>query len=206
MPYLERKNTEETTGVLEQVDALVQAKDYSAASSLLDEALKNIPGEEDLTARRSEIGTMQPVSLSSLTALNGGWTWNDVAPEDPFGNDYSTAVNYAVFQRGDNTYYNSKEYEEGYGNYAEYRVYGNYSTLTMTLAPYQDIGEDCSVWVQVYADDTLVQTSPRITRKTDAITLSAPIANAEYIKIVVNLSEDYPDYGALIMSNVQLWP
>lgn len=194
------------SGVLEQVDALVQAKDYSAASSLLDEALKNIPGEEDLTARRSEIGTMQPVSLSSLTALNGGWTWNDVAPEDPFGNDYSTAVNYAVFQRGDNTYYNSKEYEEGYGNYAEYRVYGNYSTLTMTLAPYQDIGEDCSVWVQVYADDTLVQTSPRITRKTDAITLSAPIANAEYIKIVVNLSEDYPDYGALIMSNVQLWP
>ena len=192
--------------VLEQVDALVQAKDYSAASSLLDEALKNIPGEEDLTARRSEISTMQPVSLSSLTALNGGWTWNDVVPEDPFGNDYSTAVNYAVFQSGDNTYYNSKEYEEGYGNYAEYRVYGDYSTLTMMLAPYQEIGENCSVWVQVYADDVLVQTSPRITRKTDAITLSVPIANAEYIKIVVNLSEDYPDYGALIMSDVQLWP
>lgn len=192
--------------VLAQVDELVQAKDYSTARSILDAALKNAPDNQDLTARRNEINALQPVSLSSMTVLNGGWTWNDVAPEDPFGNDYSSAMNYAVFQQGENTYYNSREYEEGYGNYAEYRVYGKYSTLTMTLAPYKETGENCSVWVQVYADDTLVQTSPQITRKTDAITLNVPIANAEYIKIVVNLSEDYPDYGALIMSNVQLWP
>ena len=192
--------------VLAQVDGLVQAKDYSSARSILDAALKNVPDNQDLTARRNEINALQPVSLSSVSVLNGGWTWNDVAPEDPFGNDYSSAMNYAVFQKRENTYYDSGVYEEGYGNYAEYRVYGKYSTLTMTLAPYKEIGENCSVWVQVYADDMLVQTSPRITRKTDAMTLNVPIANAEYIKIVVNLSEDYPDYGALIMSNVQLWP
>ena len=193
-------------GVLAEVDALVAARDYSTARSTLTSALQVVPGNSELTARRDEIDALQPVSLSTLSALNGGWDWNNTAPEDPFGNDYSDAVNYAVFEEYGNTDYDSNLYSTNMGAYAEYRVYGNYSSLSMTLSPYKSMEQNGSAYVQIYADDVLVQTSPLITQKTDALSIEAPIEGAEYIRIVINVSYSNSDDGALIVSNVMLWP
>ena len=125
--------------------------------------------------------------------LNGGWDWNATAPEDPFGNDYSDAVNYAVL--GDNWY--------SWQNYsAEYRIYKNYSSITFDLVPYKNISTDGTGYVQVYADDVLVQTSPVVGQKTDQITVTADITGADYLKLELHLK----DGGVLILSNVQLWP
>lgn len=176
--------------VVAQANEKISAKDYSGARTILNAAIKNLPDNATLTSKLDEISASEPVSLSTFTAINGGFEFNNTVPEDPFGNDYSDAVNYVVLGR-----YNG-------GDYAEVRVYGEYSSITMNVAPYKDIGEDATGYVQIYADDVLVQTSPVITRKTDAVSVSANISGADYIKIVVQ--KDY--YGSIILSNILLWP
>ena len=85
---------------------------------------------------------------------------------------------------------------------AEYRVYGNYSSMTFNLVPYKDTATEGTGYVQIYADDVLVQTSPVIGQETDQLTVTASIAGAEYLKIVVHTQE----CGMIIVSDVQLWP
>lgn len=38
------------------------------------------------------------VPLSDLKPFNGSVAWNNVVPEDPFGNTYSSSSNYMVFR------------------------------------------------------------------------------------------------------------
>ncbi|HAH88642.1 MAG TPA: hypothetical protein DCL93_00785 [Faecalibacterium sp.] len=148
-------------------------------------------------------------ALSSLKPLNGRCDWNAIAPEDPFGNSYANAVNYAVFEVYGNTW-DGGIWDSG-GSYRgsfEYRVYKKYGKLTMNLTPYKSIGEEGTALVQVYADDKLVQTAPLIRQKTDTVKLEANIEGAEYIKIFIKLSKGAYDitYGALIISDAKLWP
>ena len=181
------------SAVAAQADEKIAAKDFAGARTLLTNALKELPGNATLTAKMTQVSSSQPVSLSTLSVLNGGWDWNATAPEDPFGNDYSDAVNYAVL--GDNWY--------SWQNYsAEYRIYKNYSSITFDLVPYKNITTDGTGYVQVYADDVLVQTSPVVGQKTDQITVTADITGADYLKLELHLK----DGGVLILSNVQLWP
>lgn len=173
--------------VVAEADSKAAALDFDGARSLLNAALKEIPNNETLKTKLSQISSAQPVSLASLTPINGGFDWGNGEPKDPFGNDYSASGTYTIVNRG---------------NTVEYRVYGNYSKITMTIAPEQGISSDDSACIQLYADDVLVKTSPTITRKTDAVQFSVPIEGAEYISIVH--SGDY--WGSLILSNIQLWP
>ena len=148
-------------------------------------------------------------SLSSLKPLNGRCDWNAVAPEDPFGNSYADAVNYAVFEVYGNTW-DGGIWDSGatYRGSLEYRVYKKYGKLTMNLTPYKSIGEEGTALVQVYADDKLIQTSPLIRQKTDTVKLEANIEGAEYIKICITLSHwaYSKSDGALIISDAKLWP
>lgn len=173
--------------VVAEADSKAAALDFDGARSLLNAALKEIPNNETLKTKLSQISSAQPVSLASLTPINGGFDWGNGEPKDPFGNDYSASGTYTIVNRG---------------NTVEYRVYGNYSKITMTIAPEQGISSGDSACIQLYADDVLVKTSPTITRKTDAVQFSVPIEGAEYISIVH--SGDY--WGSLILSNIQLWP
>ena len=78
----------------------------------------------------------------------------------------------------------------------------------MQLAPYSTIGEEKTAFIQVYADDELVYTSPTIAQKTQAFSGEANIAGAEYIKIIANIAWDYSyeeKRGAMILSDAQLW-
>lgn len=148
------------------------------------------------------------VSLATLPILNGGIKWNDGVPKDPFGNDYSHAVNYVIV-KARNFPVNCTDVEEEFV-YGEYRIYKKYESMTFTVAPYTEIMQNGVGYVQVYADDVLVATSPEITRKTDAVKVTANIKNAEYIMIVIRVS--CPDWyvsqtsdGAVIVSDVKLW-
>lgn len=174
--------------VVAEADSKAAALDFDGARSLLNAALKEIPNNETLKTKLNQISAEQPVSLASLTPINGGFDWGNGEPKDPFGNDYSASGTYTIV-RCENT--------------VEYRVYGNYSKITMTIAPEQSISSDASACIQLYADGVLVKTSPTITRKTDAVQFSVPIEGAEYISIVH--SGDYWN-GKLILSNIQLWP
>ncbi len=151
-------------------------------------------------------------SLDSLGEFNKtAWPqWNDGYPKDLPNTDYSSACNYVIFEPSrdmefkgaDHTYYAS----------AEYRVNKEYSSLSGTIAPYTSANIDSTAYVNIYADDTLVYTSPCIEGKSDAISFDVDISNASYVSIEVVLYNDgsyywfgeYPHYSALILSNLLL--
>ena len=155
------------------------------------------------------------VPLSDLNPLNGRIAWNNVAPEDPFGNVYVRGVNYSIFRAGSW----SKETNTAtvLSAKVEYLTDKKYKKLTMNLNPYKDIGGNPytsteNEWglVKVYADGKLVATSDMVQRKTkDTIKFEADITGADYIIIEPTIS--YWHYGLnkgggeMILWDVKLW-
>lgn len=180
--------------VLKEADELVAEGEYDKAVNLLNTALKTLTGNQTLKDKAADIAASKPISLSTLTPINGGWTWNTGSPKDPFGNDYSGATNFVILC------------DDGWSgtdvHYAEYRLYGEYSRITGTLAPYTSIGKDSTWYLQIYADETLVYTSPEVGRKTDAFDFSVAIDGAEYIKIKISLNKE----ADAILSNFMIHP
>lgn len=184
--------------IIDEVDEKVVGKDFEGAISSLNTALKNLPNNEALVSRMEDVKAKQPVPITALLAVNTSYwgEWNSGTPTDPFGNDYSSACNYVIF-RGSLLGIGSDM-----DHYAEYRLYGNYTTLTGTIATHIDCPENKINRLQIYSDNELVYTSDDLGRKTDAINFSVDVGGVEYVKIVV-----YTDSGAYaILSNVQLWP
>ena len=179
--------------------------DFYSSLILSDVTLKLGDGNVSST---TSLGT----SLDSLGEFNKtAWPkWNDGYPKDLPNTDYSSACNYVIFEPSrdmefkgaDHTYYAS----------AEYRVNKEYSSLSGTIAPYTSANIDSTAYVNIYADDTLVYTSPCIEGKSDAISFDVDISNASYVSIEVVLYNDgsyywfgaYPHYSALILSNLLL--
>lgn len=199
--------------VVKEADGLLEKNNYSGAIEAVKKGLKTVPDNQTLKDKQSAIEKTKPVSLSTLSAFNGGWEWNNLDPTDPFGNDYSSASNYVVFSNEEwgtvTDQEGSMEEKNGYRQvYAEYHTEKKYNRLTMQLAPYSTIGEEKTAFIQVYADDELVYTSPTIAQKTQAFSGEANIAGAEYIKIIANIAWDYSyeeKRGAMILSDAQLW-
>ena len=199
--------------VVKEADGLLEKNNYSGAIEAVKKGLKTVPDNQTLKDKQSAIEKTKPVSLSTLSAFNGGWEWNNLDPTDPFGNDYSSASNYVVFSNEEwgtvTDQEGSMEEKNGYRQvYAEYHTEKKYNRLTMQLAPYSTIGEEKTAFIQVYADDELVYTSPTIAQKTQAFSGEANIAGAEYIKIIANIAGDYSyeeKRGAMILSDAQLW-
>lgn len=181
--------------IISVVDEKVSQKDFDGAISALNVALKNLPGNEVLLSKQEEVKAMQPIPITTLLTVNASeWEeWNEGVPSDPFGNDYSVACNYVCI---------GKKNGERRNTYVEYRLYGKYETITGTIAPHNSCDNGPVAYLQIYADDELVYTSPDIDRKTDAIPFSVNISGADYIKIVVRTY-----YGAVvILSDIRLWP
>jgi tetratricopeptide (TPR) repeat protein len=164
--------------IIDIADEYIADENYNKAITELNTALKVLPNSTVLNNKLNEVKDAQPISLSTLTPINGGFTWDEGTPEDPFGNVFNDAVNYSIFPGGE---WGGREYS------AEYRLYGEYSELNFSVAPQEDIPEDGEAQVQIFADDHLIFTSDTIHRKTDRTDYSVKINNAEYIKIVVNV-------------------
>lgn len=184
---------EYAAAVTVEADGLIAQKDFNGAISLLEKALAVLPDNTALSEKLQKAEESKPVSIVTLTEINqSGWgNWNDGNPIDPFGNDYSSVNNYHI--------------EKVYGakDFIEYRLYGEYGTITGTIAPYTDMEEGNAGYVQIFADEELVYTSPEIRRKTDAFAFSVDIGNADYIKIYV--CNDNHNWAQIILSNVMLW-
>ncbi len=179
--------------VINEAGNKVKAKKYDEALALLNEALKIVPDNVTLQKEIVEVKELQPLPISSLTpVVSDYWgTWNTADAKDTFGNDYSTACNYMKL--------GNWAYERD--QYAEYRLYGKYSTLTGSIAPHSDSDKDRISYLQIYVDDKLVYTSRDINRKTDPIDFSINVSGADYVKI--NVHTEYDAFA--ILYNVQLW-
>lgn len=183
------------TQVLGQVDDALAKEDFAGALAALNAALKHLPQDEVLQSKLDAVKAQQPIPITTLLEINKDqWSdWNAGSPTDPFGNDYSGACNFIILG-----FYGRNVNE----HYIEYRLYGEYSRLTGSIAPQIETDVNYVARLQVYADDVLVYTSPDVGRKTDAIPFSVNVSGAEYIKIVVSTG----GYSKVIVSNLQLWP
>lgn len=191
---LETYKNSYVTSVIAAADDFVANRDYLSAISAVTDALGILPGNQILTDKQTALENNRPLVLATLTPINGGFTWNDGDPKDPFQVTHSDVGYYTLIEGGGDS-----------SVYAEYRVYNKYKTLTASVVPHADIRETAKVYVKVYADDMLVYTSPEIGRKTDKFEISANIAGADYVKIVVEVKDNYGYYNALIFMDPQLW-
>lgn len=183
-----------TEAVLATADELLANAQYDEATAQVNQALRLLPDNETLKKKLEDIKAVEPVSLEKEILLNSSnWAWNDGEPKDPFGNDYSTCKNYVIL---DYSSWNGVDY------YGEFRLYQQYSRLTGQIAPYIDIGENATAYIQVFADDELIYTSPTVSRKTDAFTFDLDITGCEYLKIVINVPYD----AGVILSDLMLTP
>lgn len=184
------------SGIIGLVDTYVAEKNYNQAIKTLNAALTVLPNSSVLSTKLQQVEDAKPISLTTLTAINGGFDWNIGQPIDSFGNTYNTATNYAVIKAP------SWEME----SYAEYRLYGDYSTFNFSVSPSTELPEEGYGYVQIYVDDKLAFTTNSVTRKTDMQQCSVDVTNAEYIKIVVMASNEDVSYkkGCLLLLNATL--
>ena len=176
--------------VIAKADKSIGAKNYSEAISLLNDALETVPNNESIKSKLSIAENLKPIALSDAVLVNHDyhWKWNDGAPVDTFGNDYSEASNYII------------PYYDGYG---EFRIYKKYKTLSGYIAPFEEKSEASEWYVQIYVDDKLAYTSKKITRKTDKFSFNVNVTNAEYVKIEVH-QVGWNDFKGIIISDIML--
>lgn len=157
------------------------------------------------------------VPLSDLKPFNGSVVWNNVVPEDPFGNTYSSSSNHMVFRSYKCGWEKTRfEYvhfhdmvENTFCGTVEYNLNKKYSKLTMKLNPYKEIGEKGWGLIRIYADNKLVATSPEIRQKNkDTVEFEVDIKSVEYLKIepVVTPAFSTEYDGEIIIRDVKLWP
>lgn len=180
------------TDISSQVDTLLAENDISTAKALLQNASKEFPNNEAIKLRLDEVKKYKTTSLDALTPINGGFTWNDGSPEDPFGSDYSAVKNYTIYHNG---YYHS----EGTIS-AEYKIDRQYDILQLNISPYSDYGENASAYVQIYVDNVLRYVSPAITQKSGITNVEVDVSGATYLKIVIQKGS----HGCIMLSNVVL--
>ena len=183
--------------VLAQADALLAEGKYDDAKSLVNTALKTISGNEALNQKLKDIENAKPVYLHTLEPINGGFSWNEGDPADPFGNAYSGLQNYVIFHGSD--YWGGHDAAETYS--VEYKVDEKYDALNFVMTPYSDFGAGAGSYVQIYVNGNHRYTSQWIGQKTEPFSVpTIDISDATYIKIVVHVG----GHGCLMLSEVTL--
>ncbi len=194
---LDTYKTSYVTSVIATADSFVANRDYLSAIAAVADALAVLPGNQTLLDKQTTLENNRPLVVATLTPINGGFTWNEGDPTDPFQVTHTNSGYYSILWGKRET-----------TTYAEYRVYGKYKTLTASVVPHSLIRQSAKIVVKVYADDILVYTSKEIGRKTDKFEISANVAGADYVKIVVEIKDNgdnYTGYDALIFMDPQLW-
>ena len=144
---------------------------------MLSHALSIIPTTSiSLQEMHERVQNIEPISISQTVCIDSkNWTVNDGTPIDIFGNTHYSDY-YCVV-------YNSNSVFGDNDNYAEYRTYGKYTTLTGTISPYQYIE---GATVKIYFDDSLKITY-EIDKKTDPINFEFDVSCVDYIRFEVQL-------------------
>ena len=170
--------------VISEADNFVGNKKYTQAVALLEEALGKYPANKTLKDKLEHIKKIKPTDISKLTPINqgsGGFDstdWNSGVPTDPFGRVYSTSENFIIFTGAGN----------GGNIYKEYRLYGNYSSLSGFVCPYNDMHENGEMTIQILGDDRVLYET-KVVRKMDPLNFNVDITDVNYLKIKVSYSE-----------------
>jgi tetratricopeptide (TPR) repeat protein len=181
--------------ILTEADTAMNNGEYSLAQKVVGDALVELPDDEKLIEANVKVNLYKNDTLNSLSPINGGFTWNDGTPEDPFGTVYNDLKNYTMLHgTGWNNHGNGATYS------AEYKIDSLYNELTFNIVPYSDFGQTAESYILIYADNVLRYTSSLITQKTQPYNVKVDVTNATYLKIEVRIG----DYGCLMLSDVIL--
>ncbi len=176
-----------------QVDAHLAENDVEAAKEVLSSVAGEVADNEVINDKEKELSQYKTVSLSELSPLNGGFTWNTDSPVDPFGTDYSKVFNYT-------TIHSYHSFSDARTFSAEYKVDEKYDIMSMVIAPSNCTNENGYGYVQIYVNNILRYTSPKITRKFEPQKFDIDISDAKYIKVVVNVREK----GCVLITDASL--
>ena len=190
------------TTVTAQIDKYLNENNVDAATELFDTAAKAFPENEQIAEYSEKIkaySSETSVLLNTLEPINGGFTWNDGTPADPFESDYSNVKNYMIYHHN-NDYWTSDECRDAWELSAEYRIDGKYDVLKLNISPYSDYGQSASSYIMVYADNVLRYVSPKIYQKSGITSAEIDISSATYLKIVIVKG----GYGCIMLSDVVL--
>ena len=168
-------------------NSLVAQKKYDEAAALVNKALADLSGNVTLQEMLRKIDDSRPVSLFTLTPLNGGWESSKDVLEDSLGRTYSVTLPYAVT-----------------GNaFGEYYTNGKYSAIRGRIVPYKGFYENSKTQFRVYADDVLIYASADVGQKTLEFEFDVNISGTEYIKVeVIRTAGGYNNNKILVMDMV----
>lgn len=162
--------------ILAEVNSLLSERDFDNADNLIRHALSVIPTSLTLQEIFERVQNSEPIPISKTVCIDSNnWIVNDGTPIDIFGNSHYSDY-YCVV-------YNSNSVFGEHNNYAEYRTYGKYTTLTGTISPYQHIERAI---VKIYFDDSLKITYD-MNKKTDPIDFEFDVTGVDYIRFEVEL-------------------
>ena len=175
--------------VLTEANSLIADRNFDKAVELLSHALSVIPTSNNLQEMSERVQNNEPVAISKVVCIDSNnWKANDGTPIDIFGNTHYSDYYCVVF--------NSNAMFGERNNYAEYRTYGKYTTLTGTISPYKNIE---GATVKIYFDDSLKATY-EVGKKTDPIEFEFDVRGIDYIRFEVELLW----YSGVIFSDVFL--
>lgn len=126
------------------------------------------------------------------TYLQEGSITREEITSDPRGNTYSNAYVFwaEYFSLNTGGGYYDKPYLEKY-------LGRKYSDLSLKIIPYKDFdkyNKNVEAYIKIYADEKLIYTSDRITRKTDCVEVSLSIEDVNYLRIELNAGTDLTNY------------
>ncbi len=162
--------------VLVQIDQFIANKDITSAEKLLCEALNKLPDSVELQEKNEYIKNIGPISIAKTVCIDRkNWNVNEGTPIDIFGNSHYSDFSCIVYN--DNSVFGNND------NYAEYRTYGKYTTLSGTISPYQYI-EGATVKILF---DGATKATYEIGKKTDPIDFEFDVSGVDYIRFEVQL-------------------
>jgi len=170
-----------------KADALVAEGKHDDAITLIDKTLRDVPGNAELIAKKDAINAGKPISLFALEPLNSdNWQYNQGELEDSLGRKYSVTLPYTVIEYG----------------YGEYYINGQYTAISGRIVPHKIFNSFGSTQLRVYADESLVYSSPDISQKTLEFSFNVNITGAEFIKVEVVETDTYWYNLILIMDMI----
>jgi len=181
-----------TESIIDQVDEYIAENDIASAKALMETVADEIADEKAIKDKQKELDKYKTTLLHTLVPLNGGFTWNDGAPQDPVGSDFSRITNYTILHA------DSHKRDKTYS--AHYKIDSKYSTLSMNITPYKDAHNGVKSFVQVYANSELVYSSPMISQTTGIIHADIDVSYANYFEIIVVTK----GYGCIMLTDVSL--
>ncbi len=87
-------------------------------------------------------------------------------------------------------------------SYAEFYTAGQYSTLSMTIAPADDFFDSSEMVLEIYGDDDALLDSYDVDYKTTPTDISVDVSGQEYVKLVWTRIGGGSNVG-LLMKNAQ---